>query len=246
MLSRCSCVRLCSTLWSVAWQAPLSMRFSRQEYWNGLPCPPPGDLPDPGMEPTTLTSPALAGRFFTTSATWEAHKMNSLLGGHAMILQTLSPLRRPRAVILQTHTVWIQGGQSSGSGGNPTIASDGHAWEKRTSHGSSERLRDVSLAKQRNSQQFSGSSESNLPSEFLLFRWRKSEIMKKMTQGCGDTERAVNESLPLPDLSALACKIRVVFCLDQGPANLFCKGPDKYFRPGGSYGLCCNDSTLQL
>lgn len=45
-----------------------------------------------------------------------------------------------------------------------------------------------------------------------------------MTQGCGDTERAVNESLPLPDLSALACKIRVALCLDQGPANLFCKG----------------------
>ena len=39
------------TLWTVAHQAPLSMGFSRQEYWNGLPCPPPGDLPDPGIEP---------------------------------------------------------------------------------------------------------------------------------------------------------------------------------------------------
>ena len=48
------------------------MGFSRQEYWSGLPCPPPGDLPDPGMEPTSLTSPALAGGLFTTSATWEA------------------------------------------------------------------------------------------------------------------------------------------------------------------------------
>jgi len=48
------------------------MGFSRQEYWSGLPCPPPGDLPDPAIEPTTITSPALAGRFFTTSATWEA------------------------------------------------------------------------------------------------------------------------------------------------------------------------------
>ena len=49
------------------------MGFSRQEYWSGLPCPPPGDLPDPGIEPVCLTSPALAGRFFTTSATyWEA------------------------------------------------------------------------------------------------------------------------------------------------------------------------------
>ena len=43
---------------------PLSRAFSRQEYWSGLPCPPPGDLPDPGIEPTSLRSPALAGRFF--------------------------------------------------------------------------------------------------------------------------------------------------------------------------------------
>ena len=57
-------------LWTTAHQAPLSMRFSRQECWNGLPCPPPGDLPDPGIEPETLTSPALAGGLFTTSTTW--------------------------------------------------------------------------------------------------------------------------------------------------------------------------------
>ena len=48
------------------------MGFSRQEYWSGLPCPPPGDLPDPRTEPLFLKSPALAGTFFTTSATWEA------------------------------------------------------------------------------------------------------------------------------------------------------------------------------
>ena len=49
--------------------------FSWQEYWSGLLCPPPGDFPDPGIEPTSLMSPALAGRFFSTSATWEApHK----------------------------------------------------------------------------------------------------------------------------------------------------------------------------
>ena len=53
-------------------QAPLSMGFSRQEYWGGLSCPPPGDLPDPGIEPLPLMSPALAGGFFTTSATWGA------------------------------------------------------------------------------------------------------------------------------------------------------------------------------
>ena len=46
--------------------------FSRQEYWSGLPCPPPGNLPDPGIKPMSLISPALAGRFSTTSATWEA------------------------------------------------------------------------------------------------------------------------------------------------------------------------------
>ena len=57
------------TLWTVAFQAALSMKFCRQEYWSGLLCPPPGDLPDPGIEPE---APALAGGFFTTSATWEA------------------------------------------------------------------------------------------------------------------------------------------------------------------------------
>ena len=51
MLSRFSCVQLCATLWNVAPQAPPSMGFSGQEYWSGLPCPPPGDLPDAGMEP---------------------------------------------------------------------------------------------------------------------------------------------------------------------------------------------------
>ena len=46
------------------------MGFSRQEYWSGLPFPPPGDLPDPGIEPVSLGSPALAGGFLTTSAPW--------------------------------------------------------------------------------------------------------------------------------------------------------------------------------
>ena len=63
---------LFTALWTVACRAPLSMGFSRQEYWSGLPCPPSGALPDPGIEPTSLKSPALAGGFFTTSATWEA------------------------------------------------------------------------------------------------------------------------------------------------------------------------------
>ena len=57
------------TLWTVALQAPLSMGFSRLEYWSGLPFPPPGDLPNSEIEPK---SPVLAGRFFTTSAIWKA------------------------------------------------------------------------------------------------------------------------------------------------------------------------------
>ena len=72
VLSCFSPVQLCGTLWTVARQVPLSIGFSRQEYWSGLPCPSPGELPDPEMESASLTSPALAGRFFTTSATWEA------------------------------------------------------------------------------------------------------------------------------------------------------------------------------
>ena len=59
MLSHFSRVQLCATPWTVAPQAPLSMEFSRQEYWSGLPCPPPGHLPDPGIEPTSTASPAL-------------------------------------------------------------------------------------------------------------------------------------------------------------------------------------------
>ena len=58
--------------WTVARQTPLSMGFSRQGHWRRLPCPPPGDLPDPGIEPESLTFPALPGVFFTTSTTWEA------------------------------------------------------------------------------------------------------------------------------------------------------------------------------
>ena len=57
--------------WTVARQAPLSMGFSRQEYWSELPFPSPGDLPNPGIESASPMSPAWAGGFFTTSATWE-------------------------------------------------------------------------------------------------------------------------------------------------------------------------------
>ena len=75
--SHCMCdvlshVQLCATPWTVAHQVPLSMGFSRQEYWAGLPYPSPGCFPNSGIEPASLASPELAGMFFTTSDTWEA------------------------------------------------------------------------------------------------------------------------------------------------------------------------------
>ena len=76
VLSSFSCVRLFSTLWTVVCQAPLSMGFSRQNYQGGLPCLPSGDLPYRGINPC-LRSPALAGRFFTTSATYGKPKRRS-------------------------------------------------------------------------------------------------------------------------------------------------------------------------
>ena len=66
-----SCPTQYVTLWPIARQAPLSIGFSRQEYQSELPCPPPGDLPDPGIKLGSLMSPALAGEFFTANATWE-------------------------------------------------------------------------------------------------------------------------------------------------------------------------------
>ena len=74
MLSRFSPVQLFVTLLTVAHQAPLSMGFLRQKYWSGLPCPPPGDLLNLGIELTTFTSPALAGGFFTTITTFSKPK----------------------------------------------------------------------------------------------------------------------------------------------------------------------------
>ena len=69
------CLTLCDPM-DCSYQAPLSMGFSRQEYWSGLPCPPPGQISDPWIKPTFLMSPALAGGFFTSSITWEAQVSN--------------------------------------------------------------------------------------------------------------------------------------------------------------------------
>ena len=76
-LSHFSHVQPFATSWTIVRQTPLPMEFSRQEYWSQLPCPPPGDLPDPGIEPTSLKSRALAGMFFITRTTWEAHRIIS-------------------------------------------------------------------------------------------------------------------------------------------------------------------------
>ena len=71
-------VPLFATPWTIAYQAPLSMGLSGQEYWSGLPCPPPGDLPDPGIKPEPLMIPALAGEFFTTGAIGKAQTVSTL------------------------------------------------------------------------------------------------------------------------------------------------------------------------
>ena len=81
-----SCVWLCAASLTVAYQAPLSVGFSRQNYCSGLPFPSPGDLSDAGTEPVSLMSPALAGRFFSTSATWEAALNKSISGASAFLL----------------------------------------------------------------------------------------------------------------------------------------------------------------
>ena len=81
-------VWLFATSWTPACQAPLSMKFSRQEYWSRLPLPIPGDRPDPGIKPVSLASPAVAGRFFSISATWEDQgSLDGYVCMHAKSLQ---------------------------------------------------------------------------------------------------------------------------------------------------------------
>ena len=97
VLSRFSRVQLYATLWTLAHQAPPSMGFPRQEYWSGLPCPPSEDLPDPGIEPASLQSPAVAGRFFTTDATWEAPSQVLIVANRAVAALNSS--------VLVTHSI---------------------------------------------------------------------------------------------------------------------------------------------
>ena len=111
----CACVRVCVlshfwhvwlfvTLWTIARQAPLSMGFSRWEYWSGFPCPSSGDLPNPGIEPTSLMSLVLADGFFTTGAIWEAWTLH-ILSSNAFPFSFLTvsdshPLLKPSSVML--------------------------------------------------------------------------------------------------------------------------------------------------
>ena len=76
MVSRFSCLQLFEAPWSVVHRTLLCMGFPRGEYCSGLPCPPPGDLPNPPTEPGSFMSPALAGRFFTTRATWQTQEVH--------------------------------------------------------------------------------------------------------------------------------------------------------------------------
>ena len=84
--------RFFTMLWTVAHQVSMSMGFSRQEYLSVLPCPPPGDLPHPGMEPMSLMSPALAGRFFTIRPTWEAQGNVQYLHYYESIVSLMSQI----------------------------------------------------------------------------------------------------------------------------------------------------------
>ena len=100
------CVPLFVIPGTVACQAPLSMGFSRQEYWSGLPCPLPGDLPDPGIKSMSLMSPALAGGFFSTSTTWEVGS-NSESGCVGFLPQIQAVIRYQLSVLQFTSVLTV-------------------------------------------------------------------------------------------------------------------------------------------
>ena len=78
-----------ATLWTIACQDPLSMEFSRQEYWSGLPCPPPGDLPDPGIQPASLVS-CIGRQVLYHSTTWQSH-MSRMMKNFSVVSDSLQP-----------------------------------------------------------------------------------------------------------------------------------------------------------
>ena len=104
VLSRFSRVWVFETLWTVAHQAPLSMRYFRQEYWSGLPCPPPGDLSNAGRKPMSLESPALGNGFFTTSTTWEANNHHQQDQGYVILNH--SPKDKPKTALHKLQGKW--------------------------------------------------------------------------------------------------------------------------------------------
>ena len=111
MLSHFSCVQLFVMLWTVARQAPLSMGFSRQEYWSGLSCSPPGDFPDPRR-----LSPTLAGGFFTTSVTWETFWLSGTVLYFSKYLNFVFCCKTVNVVNIQNHTVGKRWSQNLNSG----------------------------------------------------------------------------------------------------------------------------------
>ena len=105
-----SCVRLFATPWTAAHQAPLSMEFSKQNYWSGLPFPIPGDLPDPGSKLTSPVSPGLVGGLFTTEPLAAA-------AAAAKSLQSCLTLCNPhRQQPPRLHHPWDSPGKSTGVG----------------------------------------------------------------------------------------------------------------------------------
>ena len=111
VLNHFSRVGLFVAPWNVAHHAPLSMGFSRQEYWSGLPCPPPGDVPDPGIKPVSLMSPALADRFFTTRASRETLSLLFGIHKHMTLFKVLrQPARKKSAWVYFTNAfkmIWF-------------------------------------------------------------------------------------------------------------------------------------------
>ena len=90
----CTCLLVSDsfeTPWTVVYQPPLSLGFCRQECRSGLPFPSPGDLPDPGIEPVSLVSPAWASGFFTTSASWEAQRLHYMVDRNACLATVVNP-----------------------------------------------------------------------------------------------------------------------------------------------------------
>ena len=113
-------VQFSATLWTVFCQAPLPMGFPRQEYWNGLPFPTPGDLPDPGIESASPASPVLAGRFFTTEPLRKRQGQTSMIPWSSHLQRSLGfqvsqgPFSQavsaswPKAKVLRPTSFWEQ------------------------------------------------------------------------------------------------------------------------------------------